>query len=88
MVCLGLQRRAPRELCRTEPAGFRGVVLANKIPLAADWNAARAFFEYPHLRYECTVGAGLPVIDTLHYLLNTGDRVTKIKGCLSGTLGF
>lgn len=65
-----------------------GVVLANKIPLAADWSAARTFFEYPNLRYECTVGAGLPVIDTLRYLLDTGDRVTKIEGCLSGTLGY
>jgi len=65
-----------------------GVVLANKIPLAADWSEARAFFEYPNLRYECTVGAGLPVIDTLRTLLDTGDRVTKIEGCLSGTLGY
>jgi homoserine dehydrogenase len=65
-----------------------GVVLANKIPLAADWSAAKAFFAYPALRYECTVGAGLPVIDTLRYLLDTGDCVTKIEGCLSGTLGY
>ncbi|MBN1813177.1 MAG: homoserine dehydrogenase [Anaerolineae bacterium] len=65
-----------------------GVVLANKIPLAADWSAAKTFFEYPDLRYECTVGAGLPVIDTLQYLLDTGDHVTKIEGCLSGTLGY
>jgi homoserine dehydrogenase len=64
------------------------VVLANKIPLAAEWATARAFFEYPALRYECTVGAGLPVIDTLRYLLDTGDRVTRIAGCLSGTLGY
>jgi homoserine dehydrogenase len=65
-----------------------GVVLANKIPLAADWDTARTFFEYPNLRYECTVGAGLPVIDTLRYLLDTGDQVTRIEGCLSGTLGY
>lgn len=65
-----------------------GIVLANKIPMAAEWSTARTFFEYPYLRYECTVGAGLPVIDTLHHLLDTGDRVTRIEGCLSGTLGF
>jgi homoserine dehydrogenase len=65
-----------------------GVVLANKIPLTADWAAAKTFFAYPALRYECTVGAGLPVIDTLRYLLDTGDRVTYIEGCLSGTLGY
>lgn len=65
-----------------------GVVLANKIPLAADWHAAKTFFGYPALRYECTVGAGLPVIDTLRTLLDTGDRATHIEGCLSGTLGY
>jgi homoserine dehydrogenase len=40
------------------------------------------------LRYEVTVGAGLPVIATLRYLLDTGDRIVRIEGCLSGTLGY
>ncbi len=65
-----------------------GLVLANKLPLAGPWEGARAFFEYPRLRYEATVGAGLPVIETLRYLLDTGDRITAIEGCLSGTLGY
>lgn len=65
-----------------------GVVLANKIPLAGSWDKAKPFFEHPCLRYEVTVGAGLPVISTLCYLLDTGDRVTAIEGCLSGTLGY
>ncbi len=65
-----------------------GIVLANKIPLAAPWAQAQPFFEYPRLRYEVTVGAGLPVIAGLRYLLDTGDRVTAIEGCLSGTLGY
>ncbi|GLI63591.1 hypothetical protein VaNZ11_006540 [Volvox africanus] len=38
--------------------------------------------------YEATVGAGLPVISTLHGLLETGDRVIKIEGILSGTLSY
>ena len=65
-----------------------GVVLANKIPLAAPWDEARGLFEHPRLRYEVTVGAGLPVISTLQYLRDTGDAVTAIEGCLSGTLGY
>lgn len=65
-----------------------GVVLANKVPLAGPWATSRAFLEHPLLRYEVTVGAGLPVIDALHYLLDTGDRITLIEGCLSGTLGY
>lgn len=65
-----------------------GLVLANKIPLAAPWGEARPLFEYPLLRYEVTVGAGLPVIATLRYLLDAGDQVLRIEGCLSGTLGY
>lgn len=68
-------------------AGCR-VVLANKHPLSGSWEKARQFLEHPHLRYEATVGAGLPVVATLRYLLDTGDHVTDIEGCLSGTLGY
>jgi len=38
--------------------------------------------------YECTVGAGLPVISTLRDLFLSGDRVTRIEAVLSGTLSF
>jgi len=65
-----------------------GLVLANKIPLAAPWEEAHIFYENPKVRYEVTVGAGLPVIATLNYLLDTGDQVTAIEGCMSGTLGY
>ncbi len=68
--------------------GGCGVVLANKIPLTIPWQQARRLFENPNVRYECTVGAGLPMIATLRYLLDTGDQVTAIEGCLSGTLGY
>jgi len=39
-------------------------------------------------RYEATVGAGLPVIQTLRTLLDTGDEVHAIDGMLSGTLAW
>ncbi|HLM58393.1 MAG TPA: bifunctional aspartate kinase/homoserine dehydrogenase I [Pyrinomonadaceae bacterium] len=38
--------------------------------------------------YETNVGAGLPVIHTLRDLLETGDRVKRVEGVLSGTLSF
>jgi len=38
--------------------------------------------------HESTVGAGLPVINTLKDLLETGDIVTKIEGVFSGTMSF
>ena len=72
--------------------GFN-VVLANKKPLAGSWDSyARllpaANSHGPHVLYEATVGAGLPIIDTYHKLVETGDRVLRIEGCVSGTLMF
>ena len=34
------------------------------------------------------MGAGLPVIDTFRKLVESGDRVLRVEGCVSGTLGF
>nr|MDQ6914128.1 ACT domain-containing protein [Verrucomicrobiota bacterium] len=41
-----------------------------------------------HYLYETTVGAGLPIINTLRELVRTGDEVRKIEGVLSGTLSY
>jgi len=41
-----------------------------------------------HYLYEATVGAGLPVIQTLRDLRGTGDDVTRIEGIFSGTLAY
>src|SRR5690606_11744319 len=38
--------------------------------------------------YETTVGAGLPVIQTLRDLVQTGDEVYEIEGIFSGTLSY
>jgi aspartokinase/homoserine dehydrogenase 1 len=73
-------------------AGF-DVVTANKIPVAdtlARWTSLTTLAENTGriLKAEATVGAGLPVVDTLETLIATGDRVTRAQGCFSGTLGF
>jgi bifunctional aspartokinase / homoserine dehydrogenase 1 len=39
-------------------------------------------------RYEATVGAGLPIIQTLRDLLDTGDELNAIDGIFSGTLAW
>jgi aspartokinase/homoserine dehydrogenase 1 len=41
-----------------------------------------------HYLYEATVGAGLPVIQTLRDLRETGDEITQIEGIFSGTLAY
>jgi aspartokinase/homoserine dehydrogenase 1 len=41
-----------------------------------------------HYLYEATVGAGLPIIQTLGDLLVTGDEITSIEGIFSGTLAY
>lgn len=38
--------------------------------------------------YETTVGAGLPVIDTLQGLFNAGDQLVRFEGILSGSLSY
>jgi aspartokinase/homoserine dehydrogenase 1 len=38
--------------------------------------------------YEANVGAGLPVLSTLHDLVASGDEIIKIEGILSGTLSY
>ncbi|MCB9530848.1 MAG: aspartate kinase [Myxococcales bacterium] len=69
------------------------VVTANKKPLAGTREGYEALRTTARaagrvLRAEATVGAGLPVVDTLEMLLVTGDRLTRADGCLSGTLAF
>jgi aspartokinase/homoserine dehydrogenase 1 len=68
------------------------VVAANKIGFAGSSQA------FDHLRevasrggsiyYETTVGAGLPVLRTVADLAATGDKILRIQGVLSGTLGY
>ena len=41
-----------------------------------------------HYLYETTVGAALPIIQTLRDLVQTGDEVLEIEGILSGTLSY
>ncbi len=78
-----------------EQAFARGihVVAANKKPLTVPTaqrdhllDAART--AHRAYRYETTVGASLPVIETLQSLVQTGDEVHLIEGSFSGTLGY
>lgn len=66
------------------------VVTANKKPLAGSQAAFDDLLATvsKRLYYETTVGAGLPVINTLQSLIATGDEIESIQGCFSGTLGF
>ena len=41
-----------------------------------------------HYLYEATVGAGLPVVQTLRDLRETGDEISSIEGIFSGTLAY
>src|SRR3954467_11241857 len=66
---------------------------ANKRPLAGSrsrsdalWQTARA--QGRRILHEATVGAGLPIIDTYHKLVESGGGVDRMEGLLSGTLGY
>ena len=71
-------------------SGFE-VVLANKKPLAGSWESYQRLWQIAReygraIKFEATVGAGLPIIDTFKKLDEAGDRVLSIEGCVSGTL--
>ncbi len=67
------------------------VVAANKKANTSDMSyyrelrdqAGRSFRKF---LYETNVGAGLPVIDTLHALIRSGDQLDTFQGVLSGSL--
>jgi homoserine O-acetyltransferase len=69
------------------------VVLANKRPLADLRDATRGLARHAaahgrRVLHEATVGAGLPLLDTISKLQESGDEVLAIEGCPSGTLGY
>jgi aspartokinase/homoserine dehydrogenase 1 len=78
-------------------AGFftRGVhvVTASKKATSAEYAYYQAMREArrrsgTHFLYEATVGAGLPIVQTLRELRETGDDIVSIDGIFSGTLAY
>ena len=69
------------------------VVAANKIAASADYATYNNLKQIARLRnikylFETNVGAGLPIINTINDLINSGDKILKIEAVLSGTLNF
>ena len=69
------------------------VVAANKIAASSDY---ATYYKLKHIArqrnikflFETNVGAGLPIINTINDLINSGDKILKIEAVLSGTLNF
>lgn len=80
------------DILETALSAGMDIVLANKKPLASSGPsggiARSAKARGRRLLHEATVGAGLPIIDTIKKLQETGDEVLRIEGCPSGTLGY
>lgn len=69
------------------------VVAANKIASSGDYetyNKLKQIARQRNIKYlfETNVGAGLPIINTINDLINSGDKILKIEAVLSGTLNF
>ena len=69
------------------------IVTPNKKANSAPLESYRALHQArrlggTHYLYEATVGAGLPVVQTLRDLRETGDEITSIEGIFSGTLAY
>ena len=69
------------------------VVAANKIAASSEYDIYAELKQIARLRgvkflFETNVGAGLPVINTINDLINSGDKILKIEAVLSGTLNY
>lgn len=69
------------------------VVAANKIAASSPYDHYMRLKQTARHRgvkflFETNVGAGLPIISTIHDLTGSGDRILCIEAVLSGTLNF
>ncbi|RHJ85343.1 bifunctional aspartate kinase/homoserine dehydrogenase I [Parabacteroides sp. AM08-6] len=69
------------------------VVAANKIAASSPYNNYIKLKETARHRgikflFETNVGAGLPIINTMNDLINSGDHILKLEAVLSGTLNY
>jgi bifunctional aspartokinase / homoserine dehydrogenase 1 len=69
------------------------VVAANKIAASSEYEKYVELKETARRRgvkylFETNVGAGLPIINTMNSLMNSGDEIQKLQAVLSGTLNF
>lgn len=69
------------------------VVTANKIAASSEYENYALLKKTAKQKgvkflFETNVGAGLPIINTLNDLVNSGDKVLRIEAVLSGTLNF
>jgi len=69
------------------------IVAANKIAASSAYKNYQLLKETARKRgikflFETNVGAGLPIINTMNDLINSGDHILKLEAVLSGTLNF
>ncbi len=69
------------------------IVTANKIAASGDYATyaslkATAMHRGVKFLFETNVGAGLPIINTINDLINSGDKIIRIEAVLSGTLNY
>jgi aspartokinase/homoserine dehydrogenase 1 len=69
------------------------VVAANKIATSGPFDIYHSLKEIARKKgvkylFETNVGAGLPIINTMNALINSGDKILKLQAVLSGTLNF
>lgn len=69
------------------------VVTSNKIAASSDYALYRELKTVSRKRnvkflFETNVGAGLPIINTISDLINSGDRILRIEAVVSGTLNY
>ena len=65
-----------------------GVVTPNKKANTTNIELFNTLTKYHNYRYETTVGAGLPILQTIENIINSGDKIISIEAILSGSLSY
>ena len=69
------------------------IVTANKVAASSEYENYASLKKTAKRKgvkflFETNVGAGLPIINTLNDMVNSGDKILRIEAVLSGTLNF
>lgn len=69
------------------------IVAANKVAASSKYEVYNSLKKLAGKKeakflFETNVGAGLPVINTINSMINSGDRILRIEAVVSGTLNY
>ena len=87
--CTATDATIPTLRLVSRPGSTLRATMANKKPVSESISIFEALSSaHPRVRFESTVGAGLPVVAAMERLVAAEDGVQTVAGSFSGTLGY